>query len=100
MRKFKSSGLKTASEASHANPVVLGGCLLLTDGANDATLVLYDNASAASGDVVAKLAIAGSDLTGGITFPFEVATANGLYAELTGVGANFILYTMPHHIPA
>lgn len=65
--------------------------VVLTPAAAAATLVLHDNASAASGTVLARLqapANGGSAVFVGLDIPF----ANGVYATLGGAGAAAVVY--------
>lgn len=77
----------------HAHPCFLRALTVLTNGTNDATVTLHDNATAASGTVLAKAIVAGADFTGHITFPQRgVAASNGIYATLAGTGCECIVY--------
>lgn len=89
-----SSGLKSADTAILVGPGKLRGLQVLADGTNAATVVIYDNPSAASGTILAKVTV-DATLTeasaGGI--PSEgVWALTGLYADVTGTGAEFIVY--------
>ena len=55
----------------------------LAAGADAATMILYDNASAATGTVICKLS---AELTGGANFApgTQIYVKNGIYAALTG----------------
>lgn len=89
---LKSSGEKTASAAIKASRGYLGGALVLTDGTNDATVILYDNASAGSGAKLSEMVVAGADNYGRVVFPLPVAFVNGCYASISGTGASCIVY--------
>jgi hypothetical protein len=90
----QSSGLKSADTAIHSGPCIYLGAKALGDGTNAATVIIYDNASAASGTVVGKSVVdagltEGSDLVcpeGG------VYCQNGLYLDIGGTGAEAIVY--------
>lgn len=88
-----SSDLKSADAAICAGPCVLVGIVLLTTTAAS-SVVLYDNASAASGRVVAKIQDeAGTALRSNSQFPMSpVNCLNGIYADVSGTGANYIVY--------
>lgn len=86
-----SSGLLNADGVIKDKAGILVGYRVFTDGTNQATLVLYDNASAASGTVLDKLIVAGADLVGGIV-DVAVEAQNGIYADITGTGASFIVH--------
>ncbi|KKN72800.1 hypothetical protein LCGC14_0406550 [marine sediment metagenome] len=91
-RGYKSSGEKTSDTAIVAVAAQLGGILIITDGTNDATVILYDNATAASGTKLWEAKVPGSDEYGGCMFPEPVEAMNGIYADLTGTGASCIVY--------
>ncbi len=80
---------RTVDGVVKAGPGVLGS-VHLAAGAGAATLVVYDNAAAAAGNVVARLA---APANGGDEWapPDGVAFGDGLYADLGGVpaGAQF-----------
>jgi len=75
-----------------AAPGLLIGLNVLTDGTNAATAIIYDNASAASGKVLAKVVVPGASLTGGLELPRGVEAINGLYVSLAGTGAACNVY--------
>lgn len=64
---------------------------ILTDGTNAATVSLYDNTSAAN-----KIAIQGkclgANLVNHMIFENPVLFENGIYADVTGTGATFIVF--------
>lgn len=83
-RAMISDDLITSSAVVHAHPCRLKALTVLTDGSNDATVTIYDHASAASGTVLAKGILPAADRTGYMVFPGRgVAAMNGAYAELT-----------------
>jgi hypothetical protein len=93
VRPATSSGRKTADAAICARPALLKSIILEGDGTNACNVIIYDNASAASGNVLAKLLIQASgpqvvsfDSAGGIE------ANNGLYADVTGTGAAYIVH--------
>lgn len=87
-----SSGLKSASAVIMAMPGTLMGLTVLTDGTNDATVTLYDNSSAASGLVLAKLKVKGEDLSKELVVAeCGIVCNNGIYAEVSGTGAECIV---------
>lgn len=88
----RSSGLKSVDAAIATTGGALTGVLVLTDGTNDATIVVYDHASAASGTVLFKGKVAGASNFGGATFEVPLRYSNGVYADVTGTGANYIIY--------
>jgi hypothetical protein len=88
----KSSGLKTSSAVVRAAPGKLCGVEIVTNGTNAATIIVYDHASSASGTVLFKGTVAGTDNYGGATFGFPVRAASGLYISVSGTEAAGIVY--------
>lgn len=98
-RAWLSSGRKTADAAIKASAARLGGVILLGDGTNAATVVLYDNATAATGTALAELVLAANataptgQRTAVLMFPVDgVAASNGIFADVTGTGAAYYVY--------
>lgn len=92
-----SSDRLAADTAVMAGAGRLMGVILEGDGTNAASVILYDNASAASGLILAKIALKASsgDLTISPTFPTGgIACNNGIFADVTGTGAAFTVYYM------
>jgi hypothetical protein len=88
----KSSGELTADTLITTGKAVLAGVQIITDGTNDATLVIYDN-TAASGTEVFKQVVAGADLS--LPFWFSsggIRCDTGMYCDVTGTGASYIVY--------
>lgn len=92
-----SSGLLAASQAvMGGNSSPCSGRLLsihlIADGTNAATVTIYDNPSAASGLVLAKLSIPAGETYVDAHLPGDGMVANqGLYASLSGTGAACIV---------
>lgn len=63
------------------------GAVLLKGGSDTATLTLHDNASAASGTVLAVIA-ASANTSEAWTPPAPYACSKGIYATLAGTAAN------------
>jgi len=91
----ESSGELTADGAIFAAPCQLAGVNILTDGSNNATVILYDNASAASGTKVYEGEVVAANLYGGRNFIFPIRCHNGLYLDITGTGASVIVDYIP-----
>lgn len=89
-----SSGLKTADAVIRADKAILTGVHVITDGTNDATVLLYDNASAASGTEIFKITATGTDDAIPINLPNNgVYCKNGIYADITTAGTmGYIVY--------
>lgn len=91
-----SSNLQTASAAISANPGRLMGLIVTGDGTNAATVTVYDNASAASGLILAKVILeAGLTSQELVVGEAGIAVNNGIYASLSGTGGNYIIYYTP-----
>jgi hypothetical protein len=83
---------KTESAVVSAGPGALVGCIL-TAGADNATLTIYDNKSEGSGTIIVKvaaLANTSEPFLPGVKLP----VSNGLYATLTGTAPSAtVLFT-------
>ena len=86
-----SSGLLSADAQIYTGRGTLQGLTVLTDGTNAATVTLYDN-TAASGTVIAKLVVAGADRQGFQSWNFHPRCLNGIYADVSGTGASYIVH--------
>lgn len=64
---------------------------VLTDGTNAATVDLYDNTTG-SGTIRVKGKCVGANLVNHILFDNPVLFENGIYADVTGTGATFIVF--------
>jgi hypothetical protein len=86
----------TASGRLDASAQVVGGVAyltaltVLTDGTNAATVTLYDS-TAASGKIIAKLWVPGAVYSDRMTWVFPVRANVGIYASISGTGANAIV---------
>ena len=79
---WKTSGTQAADVAIKASHCIFGSVILIGDGTNLATAILYDNASAASGTVIARAA---TKECAQIVGP--VSCANGIFLDIGGTGA-------------
>lgn len=91
MASSRSSGLKTADAVittgrNRINAITLIG------GSTASSVVVYDNATAASGTVLAKATQATNLVTTHIVFENPIVAENGIYADVTGTGAEYIVY--------
>ena len=88
----------TADGVGHAYPCYLVKVKGKTDGTNNFTIKIYDNASAASGNVVTEFTIIGADLKGGETFD-DLKMSNGVYIDATiadsGTGTWWVEFKKP-----
>lgn len=88
----KSSGLKVADGVIAPRTAVLHSVMVIADGTNAATVILYDNASAATGDVLAKIVV-----DAGATYDLfhsmdGVEALNGIYLDISGTGAECVVH--------
>lgn len=84
----------TADGAVFAGRTRLYAVAIITDGTNPADVILYDNATAASGTKVYEGGVAGADRGATVVFDCPVKCDNGLYLDITGTGASCIVYTV------
>lgn len=87
MNSCLSTGLITSSAVVSTHKDYLNGLLVVTDGTNTATVIVYDNASAASGTILAKLVVAGASNTSSFLPVRGIQASNGLYVSISGTGA-------------
>lgn len=92
MHTWTSSGLKTSDAAIVARPCRIHAVTVISDGTNAATAIIYDNASAASGNVVAKVVCAGATRTQVITSEDGIECSNGAYLDIGGTDAETIVH--------
>lgn len=92
MASSRSSGLNTTDAAIAAGRNRINAITLITDGTNAASVVVYDNASAATGTVLGKVTAAGAQNTMHVIFENPVVAEDGIYADVTGTGAGYIVY--------
>lgn len=92
-RGCMSSGIKAVAVQPIANQACfLTGVSVTTDGTNAAALKLWDNgANAESGTVLENIKVPGASLFGGRDYSIPLLCANGITANLSGVGANCIV---------
>lgn len=92
----KSSGLKTSDAAISAPTKTVGtrlwGAVVIADGTNAANVILYDNASAASGTVLLQVNVAAGGVFDGGVLPVPITCTNGIYADVGGTNAKYIVY--------
>lgn len=84
------SGELTSSAIVKTGPCFCSAVLVITDGSNAATVILYDNTSAA-GKKVWEGVIAGATGYGGRNWTFPVRCRNGIYCAISGTGASAIV---------
>lgn len=89
-QKSKSSGEKTESAIINSGICLLASVLVITDGTNAATVIIYDN-TAASGKKIAEFVVAGTTQYGGRNWVFPVECKTGIYCAISGTGASSIV---------
>jgi len=85
-----SSGIVTSDSAIITESGVLVAIIVFTDGVNDATVVVYDNDSAASGTVLGKVIVKGADNMGG-ELKINARVTNGIFVDVSGTGAEVLI---------
>jgi hypothetical protein len=89
-----SSGEQTSDAAVYSSRGAITGVHVITDGTNNAKVVIYDN-TAGSGTVVCEITVTGTDHYGGRLFTFPVKVDTGIYVDVTGTGASYIIEYLP-----
>lgn len=84
----RSSGSIAAAAATvvSAQRTLLRGLMVISDGTNTATGIVYDNASAASGTVLARATATTTQGFSYVSFPAPVQAENGITIAVTGTG--------------
>ena len=91
MASSRSSGVLNADTLLATGRNRVNAITVLTDGTNAATVDLYDNTTA-SGTIRVKGRCVGASLVNHILFDNPVIFENGIYADVTGTGATFIVF--------
>lgn len=94
MMTCNSSGLKSASAAIIARPAMLHAVTLLQASAA-CTVIVYDNATTNAGTALLQVNNTTNTTTVTVSLNTPVEAVNGLYAAVTGSGANYILHYSP-----
>jgi hypothetical protein len=82
-----SSGELTASAAIKALPCQLAS-VTVTPGSATTTVIIYDNASAASGTKLLSITMAANGSTQTFSLNYPKVANNGLYCSISGTGAS------------
>jgi len=88
-----SSGEQTASALIYNGGCRLTAVEIITDGTNDAKLILYDSTSAAN-KVVLEMTVVGAGNFGGRYWYYPITLNSGIYASISGTGASYIIEYM------
>jgi len=87
---WESSGYKSSSGAIKSGPGRVGGIIIITDGTNDATVILRDGGSSGTQKVYGYCA--GSDVTNTVMLPPPgVRFDTDIYLSLSGTNATVIV---------
>lgn len=92
MASSRSSGLKTVDSVIQTGRNRINAITLLGDGTNEASVIVYDNASTASGVILAKVTAGTATRFTHVLFENPVVAENGIYADVSGTGAEYIIY--------
>ena len=90
-------GYQRTSYEQTADAVVCGKvCKLtsvgvITDGTNDAKIVIYDNATEASGRVIWEMTVIGAGNFGGRYWEPALQVKNGIFVDVSGTGASYVV---------
>lgn len=85
------SGLLSASAPIAVGRNKVNSITVLGDGTNAPTLTLYDNATSATGTVLAKIVGVATSTYLFAEYTNPVRADNGIYAAISGTGANYIV---------
>lgn len=88
----QSSGLLAADGIVYAGPCYFWGVVAGADNTNAGSVILYDNASAASGTVISKVIVDATTTNAGSMPGVPVYCKNGLYLDIGGTGAECVVY--------
>ena len=84
------SGEQTEDKLIYTGSCYITGIMIITNGTNDARVILYDNTSAA-GTVRWEQTVIGGDNYGGRSWTFPKKFSSGIYADVNGTGASYII---------
>lgn len=89
----RSQGEITADGVVRDSRAIITAVMVITDGTNSADLILYDNATAASGTKLFEGGALGTvDRAKLFNFTSPIYAENGVFADITGTGASAIVY--------
>ena len=86
-----SLGEQTSDGILFTGRSLLDSVLVLTNGTNDATVIIYDN-TAASGKKLFEATVTGASNQAFFSFNNPVQVEKGMYLDITGTGASCIPY--------
>lgn len=85
-----STGEITTSQVILDRPGNLSAVLIITDGTNPATVMLFDGMDA-NGKKLGEWSVPGASLYGGRNWTFPVQCKAGIYCTVSGTGASAIV---------
>jgi len=87
-----SSGLQNSDQLLFRGKNRINAITLIGDGTNACNLYIHDGLNASGTKVVAKVKLAAGGVTNHIIFENPVLCDTGIYADITGTGAEYIVY--------
>jgi hypothetical protein len=90
IKRAHSSGEKSSSDTVKTGECLLCHVAVNTDGNNAGSIVIYDNTDA-SGKVVWRQKVNGDENIGGRNWQYPIKCFLGIYAEITGTNAKYIV---------
>ena len=88
------SSISSGEKTSDAQVAIGNGAItafeVITDGTNDAKIIIYDN-TAASGKVLNEMTVIGGAHFGGREPMFPPEFYTGIYVDVSGTGASYIV---------
>lgn len=85
------SSLNQTADAAVSDKPAKIHAVILNPGSDASSLIIYDNASAASGNVLVKLVGAANTSSVSVTFDCPVAANTGIYVDVTGTAASYVV---------
>lgn len=79
---YKSTGLLGSDQAIMDGPGWYGGITIITNGSDDATVILYDDPDNADGIEIDKFVVPAADRIGGAREALPVRCNNGLWLDI------------------
>lgn len=99
MKKYGSTGSGEISSSQQliSSAGFLTSLMGYTDGVNDVDVIVYDNASSATGRVVGKVSIPGEKNSFFKNWPSNAPNrcGNGMYVQISGTGGSCIVEYQP-----
>jgi hypothetical protein len=86
------SEIQTTSKVIFAQPCMITCVKLFTNGTNDVTIEIFDDATGEVGNVKDKWYCVGADKWGGGALPFPLYLNNGAYFKITGSGGSYVAH--------